>query len=504
MKKVLSLFFLLVITFLFIRKGLIGLDPDFGWHLKSGEYILSSGFPQTDPFSYTMPSFPFIDHAWGTSVLIAYFLPIIGVVGLSILFSLVSIATLMLITLSEIEKGNIDLRKGVNQFIFSPIALISLALFFPFFFIRAQVFSWLLWAVFLVVFLHKSIWNKYKYVLPVLFIIWVNLHGGFAIGIFSLVIYVLVRTVQRNIRISDFLVVGASIVATFLNPYGVSIWEEVFMTVSSPLLRTNIGEWKSLFVSPDLVVFCFMTFSTVCIGKYWKKFQIDHLFLFSFLLVQSVISLKNIPFWALLAVPMTAQSLRYFYKEVVAIPHGKERFQMAEKILLKIFLCMFVIEIYFGMHSAYEIREEHFYPEKAILYLKENSPNGEVFSEYGWGGYLIWKYPEKKVFIDGRMAIWRRRSAPENELPNAFETYVNIGKGEESYRDVFEKFNVSTVLWPKGQDKKQADVQIEKITNFLEKLLGEKNDFDFLESLEENGWEKVYEDDLAVIFQKNE
>jgi hypothetical protein len=49
-----SKFFLLFLTFTFFWRGIIYLDPDFGWHLQAGEMILHSGFPQNDPFSYTM------------------------------------------------------------------------------------------------------------------------------------------------------------------------------------------------------------------------------------------------------------------------------------------------------------------------------------------------------------------------------------------------------------------------------------------------------------------
>jgi hypothetical protein len=39
------------------------LDPDFGWRVKTGELILQRGIPKIDWYSFTMPDFPWIDHA---------------------------------------------------------------------------------------------------------------------------------------------------------------------------------------------------------------------------------------------------------------------------------------------------------------------------------------------------------------------------------------------------------------------------------------------------------
>src|SRR3990167_10696773 len=59
------------------------LDPDFGWHVRMGNYILANGIPQTDPLSYTMPNFPFIDHEWLTNVLMAVGYERLGMAGLA-------------------------------------------------------------------------------------------------------------------------------------------------------------------------------------------------------------------------------------------------------------------------------------------------------------------------------------------------------------------------------------------------------------------------------------
>src|SRR6266480_3296272 len=82
------------VTTLFFFRGLFLLDPDFGWHVRMGQVILQSGIPRTDPFSYTMPSYPFVDHEWLTNIVIAFLYSHVGMYGLAIIFSLLTVFAL--------------------------------------------------------------------------------------------------------------------------------------------------------------------------------------------------------------------------------------------------------------------------------------------------------------------------------------------------------------------------------------------------------------------------
>lgn len=67
--KLVKLVGLIIIWGMFLAIGVFRLDPDFGWHVKMGEYIEKYGIPVKDPFTYTMPNFDFVDHEWLTNVL---------------------------------------------------------------------------------------------------------------------------------------------------------------------------------------------------------------------------------------------------------------------------------------------------------------------------------------------------------------------------------------------------------------------------------------------------
>ena len=84
--SLLYILFFLAIAFNFILswvRGTFMLDPDFGWHLRMGQIILQTGIPATDPFSYTMQSYPFVDHEWLTNIGFSYLHPLIEIPGLA-------------------------------------------------------------------------------------------------------------------------------------------------------------------------------------------------------------------------------------------------------------------------------------------------------------------------------------------------------------------------------------------------------------------------------------
>ncbi|MBI3604319.1 MAG: hypothetical protein HY205_07740, partial [Nitrospirae bacterium] len=58
-------------------------EPDFGWHLRTGLDLLNNGWrlPSTDPYSHTMTDWPWVEHAWLTDSLIGLLYQGLGSAG---------------------------------------------------------------------------------------------------------------------------------------------------------------------------------------------------------------------------------------------------------------------------------------------------------------------------------------------------------------------------------------------------------------------------------------
>lgn len=432
----------ILIIFATLLLGTNFLDPDFGWHLRTGQLIIQSGIPKTDPFSYTMPTFDFVDHAWLSDSIIAKTFPLIGLQGLSFVFALLALISLLVTTQ----------KKYLNPFFL--LAVITLASGIA---VRPLVVSWVLFAVLLKIVLDDKWWNKLKYWIPGFFLVWANLHGGFSAGLILLLF-------RRN-----WLVFLLSLVTTLVNPYGLGLWKEVFSTMFDSSLRFTILEWlpSPLQFSPAWIMLTVI--SCFAIFRYWKKYTFAEKGIFFCFLLFSLSSLRNQPLFVLVSLPILFKGENFLKNDV---GRNLDRYTIAIRIMWVISFVTGMITLFFCFKYINNLQEDNYYPKKAISYLKTNSPSGEVFSIYNWGGYLIWKFPEKKVFIDGRMPSWR-------EPINIFKFSDDIITGKIDYKPVFVQYNINTVLWPNTTQKDS-----------------------FVKMLEKDGWKEIYKDNIAVVYQK--
>lgn len=492
-----------LVTGVFFVKGIVLLDPDFGWHLKMGELITSTGgVPATDPFSYTMSSFPFIDHEWLTNVTLSKLYFRLGNIGLSAVSSLLALSALAISVANPLSrkapaKGLNFARKAAIPFLLGAATLLLYSG------VRPQVLSWFLFAILLWIVFNREIWRRWRSFLPILYVVWVNLHGSFSAGLASLYLVLVLRAIRvRRVDIKDLIAGLLSLLATFVNPYGPRIWHEVWLQVSDTSLRWTIVEWMPALLSFSVSLAVLIPLSLLFLAKYRKKFYLEEKGLYLVFLIQGLASTRHIPLWVMVALPVLSLCLEYFYKELEKIPYGTVRFSKTYKFAILGCLGIFVFQSTLSLNGSRLQVEEAFYPSKAVSYIRQQLPAGQIFSSYGWGGYLIWKLPEKKVFIDGRMPSWRWEANLPQESNYAMKDYQNLLSGKVSSKEVFEKYGISTVLWPRPMDVGFLDYLDDKMDQFLSRFGKKRHDFNLYKELERNGWSRVYEDSVSVIYQK--
>ena len=179
-----------VLLALFWFKGFLYLDPDFGWRLKAGEMYWNIGIPKTDPFSYTMPSFSWVDHAWATSLIFYIVYTYFGYGVLALIMAFLA-TTSLYISSRSLEKSffprdffkNAEFSLGGRFFprfliqvdfeklyFFANLSFILAgSVLFTFFGVRAQVVSWFMFSILFYFLSNESILGKAKIFLPAFF-----------------------------------------------------------------------------------------------------------------------------------------------------------------------------------------------------------------------------------------------------------------------------------------------------------------------------------------------
>ncbi len=390
-------------------------DPDLWGHLRFGqEFIVRRHLIDRDPYSYSAPGIAWHDYEWLAEVVMAAVYNLGGVLGLKLWKFVCTAITVTFIVDAEAETGaSFALQLPV-------LLLASLGLLLQMQF-RPQMFTFALLAALLALLTRDNcrprgapLWLA----IP-LMLLWVNLHAGFFVGVIALVVYSLTATV-REIASDEGWKRGAGRAAitiaagavTLVNPFGVAMWRAVARTLVQPYTRGAIEEWQ-----PTL---------TALISQ-WRHGPSGIFVYLAFVLLVAGLaiafimspSLRDLPLVAVAAVMSIGGwlSARNMALAVIAVPAplvahlnllAQRRCGKASPApesttnrWVLIVLCAFVA-IQGGLFSG-RLALDAPYPAGAMEFMRDRGLYGNVLSEWGWGGYIIWhQAPRSKVFVDGR------------------------------------------------------------------------------------------------------
>ncbi len=459
--------------FVFVASLFNPSDSDLGWHLKYGEYFFQNGKILTDNiFSSDMAGFNWVNSSWLTDLLTYFTYSKFGFLGLSVLSALV--ITLILYFFAKASK----LSLWQQMFIFPLIVYLEYPLFSVSF--RGHLLTLLFISVLyflLNLFLHNR--KKILFLLLPLFTLWSNVHGEFVLGLslfagFSIPYLLSNKSFRTGFYFATILIL--SIIATMINPFGAKIYEETLRHFGNPL-QQYIIEWLP-----------FDTFSIY----WWQLMFWGGLLIFSIILIlHEKKFLRYLPFTglAVLFYIMSFWIRRYTWPMyLISIPLIKFVFRYSEiknnkiKVILPIvtFILLYGYIIYFR-NPSFQLQAMNwdnycYYYVKcsppAAEYLLKNKPEGKLLSFYNWGGWLIWKYPEIKPSIDGRMHLWRDKNGY-----SAFEKYYPY---EQNWKEV---------------DLTDYDIVFMPPTKPIHKQM--------VELVKQNKWKVAFQDNFATIFIRN-
>ncbi len=388
------------------------IDFDFGWHLRSGEYFMANGIPATDIFTYTAQQFPWVNHEWLSDIFVAWVYNIGGYGLLAVIYA--GLWTISVISVS----------KKVPLYI-TLVAAIGLL---PFLGVRALTWSVFFLAVLITILAAKN--KKWHYTIPLLMLLWSSMHGSFLIG-FAYGAWVLINHWSWKL----FTLGLIAFALTFCTPYGYHLYGEVLRTVLDANLSGVVTEWARLAFPITSVIYVLLWCAILVVvnGRRWKQYiRFD-----TFLLIWSALSVRMLPIFIIVSLSQMPQLLRKLEENIPMEARGRLRKAartggislVAIAIGLQIFIWTTKID-----------GEGVTYPSQAVAYLQKNPCRGSLFNSYDFGGYLIWKLPSQKVYIDGRMPSWR------HEGEKYIDTYLEVLQNPNVRKDEFNKYSINCVL----------------------------------------------------------
>lgn len=521
--KICWIFFYIATFLLLLNNSLYYLDPDFGWHLKFGEAVWKNKeIPLNQTYLWIVEGQNWVNHEWLADTLMYLVWEMSGgYMVINILLAIIPTLSLILII------GYIKKRHELNiaqNLVLLTISFTYLLGILPHSGVRIQQLS-VLFIVILLIILNneKSRPSSYFYWLIPFVYLWSNLHGGFLLGIiilFSWVVYqwlvllinkknFFIKKIinQENIETKKLkkitLIVFLSSLSTLFTPYGFYLYGFLKDYTNTAYL-SYIQEWRPLIdflPTNNLHVFQLIYILIILSFLFWlilyyKKITWWKIILIFGLCLMSLRSTRHFPIFG-------GASLLLIVAPVIKDIIRKDLSSGVIKIslwflLVSSFLCSLLM---FNELNYKKIKNPFYhycdqYPCQAVDFIKNNKDlrGLKIINDYAWGGYLIAVWPEKRIFMDGRL--------PQYPYKNhtLIEEYVEFNK-KNLTEEKLKEYEAELVLWKTPAKPRKTTwfgryfLMMNKYQNTPSNNVG-----NFLSENKE--WALVYKDEIALIYVK--
>ncbi|MBN1900616.1 hypothetical protein JW926_04735 [Candidatus Sumerlaeota bacterium] len=404
-------------------------DNDAWWHLKTGKILADRGWklPQNDVFAFTSEDIPWHNHEWLTEVLFFYFFQMgdgtdQGGVRMVVIFK----GAILLLTSLLIFWFSFRETKSVPISVLCAIWAMLLArrTVYP----RPPIMSYLFFAGYL--FLLREcftgrISKRWLWVLPFAMIPWVNLHGGFILGIIAIGTYVsadvIKDIIQRKSPFHRDMVMKAGllfacILASLVNPYTYRLYllpgrvmTDVGLVRIIPELRSPDFFFTKSFEA--LLIFLIIVFAVM------KKniLSLAEGFLLIFFLHQGIQHVRHVPLAGIVAAPVCARLFSSLQEDYLPSRWKKAAFYGWSVLVIFLFFLTLMsrregesfLDRNRNLLKGIGFYERN-YPAPEANFIIANQFTGRMYNQINDAGYLIWRLsPEHhKVFTDSRYDIF--------------------------------------------------------------------------------------------------
>lgn len=431
-------------------------DPDTAWHIATGDLIRELGkLPETDPWAFTSGGEQWLNMAWAWDVLVSW---------------LHEKGGLELVVASHIVLGSVMfallawscLLRGAGIVATIVTVMVGIILVAQSFSVRSYHFSYLFIVLFHMA-LHAhdegKLPGRWLWGLPLLFVLWVNFHGGFLVTFTLLGTYGLAALLERDWRKFRllFLVGLACLLGMLATPLGIDIFEIARRTKDSALLEI-VSEWRPFKLEARaLPIVLYLLGVLWLINPLRTGTNRAEMLLIYFWLGLSMTAMRHISIFALISAPSLAAALHQLLTRGLgqtsdaAVVSEAVYARALNKPRLRLMLSAAALLLISAVQSGFLLRwlhpkgmdfAENIRPKEEIAFVLAHYPDTRFMTFYDYGGYIIYATRGRfKVFIDGR----GEAAYP----PEAVKDYITFNDTSPGLRKVLDKYAIEGLFVPK-------------------------------------------------------
>ena len=464
MKKKNILFICLIFCLSLFLITFVTCESDYLWHIKAGEYMFNNHILKHDVFSWSMLGKSWISHEWLFEYIL-YGLSIIFPKTHLIVYGFISTFTLLLILFLTNKKDYLKNIPFTLIWITFAMILTSYMQGRP----NLLSFIFLTLTVYLLYDNYQNDDSKLIYFIPLITILWSNIHGGSAnlSYILCFIFYICsffsfnypkiisnktTKIKRRRYLITFFL----CLLSININIHGFTMLIYPYKNMMDNTMLTLIQEWRPLNLNVlnnyPYILLVLLIFSVLILSK--KKINFIDLVLFLF---SVFLGFKSIRFCVYTYIIMSYIVFKYINQR------KEDKGTNLVIIILSIsFLSLFIINF---NNISTNINKKELSKDTIKLLIKEKP--SKLYNDYNLGGELI--YNNIPVFIDGRADLYS---------PNILKDYIIINNTSMNYKDLLNKYEFDYYI-------------IDKYSNINEYLK------------ENNSYTLIKEDSNYLLYKKN-
>ena len=436
---------------------------DLAYHLRAGAEILATGaIPAVDTYTFTIAGEPWFDQQWGAQVLLAGVFEVGGWTGLVLLRALLVGVTFGCVYLVARHRGVDERTSALLAIAAFFLASVALAL-------RPQLFGMALFGLTLLALAVRRERPQAVLVVPVLALLWANLHGSFFLAVVAVGWAWLEDVRERHPSARrTFGVLIATVVATCVTPFGPAVWAYAFGLSTNPLVADRISEWQPPAPRdiPGLAFFLSGFAVAWLLARRGQRASWPTLLWLGGLFLLGAYAIRGVAWWPVGAAVAVAPLL------VADVPSrvrpGVPRLNAALVGLIVLF-GVILLPIWrpsdpvMGPDGVVGLAP----PGLTRELVRIVEPGDRLFVPQPWGSWFEFATPEALVFADSRIELFP---------PEVWDDYDTITGGRPGWEDVLRRWEVDYVVVSEDADDTLED------------------------RLPAAGWRLVYEDEDGWIF----
>jgi len=265
------------------------------------------------------------------------------------------------------------------------------------------------------------------------------------------------------------------LIASLINPFGLQTWNTILSYVNNQGLMTTIRETRAPNFAQDpslRVEFILMIAAIFILAMKKEAIRSGQAFLLAGFTALAMTASRNIHFYALIApfvlVGPASETVHSTIQTRINTAITKIEGQLRGFVWPIAIVLIYLVLLASGRIGKEYVLDHQLFPVDAVAWLEDHPQSGQMFNEFVWGGYIVWKlWPEQLDFIDSQT----------DRTGEATQLYRSIQNLDDGWQDILSHYHIEWTIIPTDSPLSQALIKA--------------------------GWRILYQDSTAIILRRD-